>query len=275
MADKADSKKEILADKAIFNRLVTLPIARGDENRLEDLASTIYNYKKNDISDYVKGIGKKDSEIGQRVYDEVFKEGYVKEILNSHRPTIYAAEANDSIDKVLALSSDWLTIPAEASVLGIPASMIYKAACVVPALAALITLGVDTVGKNPDPKTKAAQRDAYLGWLLKLAAVEASEFIPLIGTILGNVGDVFDLYVMAANDVIKKGTSKNQFEDYFQNNFPELYAKTVGGPIIDVEAKAPAAPLSLEEDTTGSYKDLKNVMPERRYLPPGGYRGFS
>jgi hypothetical protein len=48
--------------------------------------------------------------------------------------------------------------------------------------------------------------------------------------------DPIDLYVIAANQTIAKGTSRKQFDAYFKKNYPGLYVNAVGaGDIVDAK----------------------------------------
>lgn len=285
MAEENSTKKKltdiILDDKKVgpLGRIVSAPFFRSEDKRIGDLASVILEDKDNGIGEYLNEISKRDLKVGKQVYNEAFVDGYAGQLIEVYRPAVRVAEANDTYDKFAALAEAGL----DATIVGIPLSTIHRIISTVGPVAALATLGryaYKNTKDDPDSKTRNDSRNRFWTWAAVLGLVEAAEFVPGISEVANLAVDPIDLYVVAANQTISKTTSRKKFEDYFQKNFPELYSRAMGGPIIDVKAKdSPAAPRHLEEYVEGEMPDGSYRNPitqiEPRYQPPGGYRRFS
>jgi len=278
MAEEKEKPKEkpslsdiILSEKSVgpWKRIISAPWFRKEETRLKDLSAEIYNYADNGIAYYIDDIADRDPKLGKQVHDEVFH-SYAGSLLEMYRPSVRWAEANDTLDKAMALVDASVEEYLDMTIVGIPASMVYKA---VGAVMPLVSLGViyfNTVRRNLDPATKREQGIFYLKAATGLVGIEASEFIPFAGELIGNSFDVYDLYVIAANQTIARGTSRGQFDAYFQQNFPELYARAVGGPIIDAVAKD--VPAEKKEIVTAADKGI--VPGAGEDIAPGADEGM-
>jgi hypothetical protein len=226
-------------------RVFSVPILRGEKNRLSDLSAEIYKYAPNGIEDMIDELRRRDKGLGEDVHNTVYHD-YVKQQLDSHRASIIVAEINDTYDKLAAIGE----IAAELSVAGMPVAFVHKVASSVGPVAALATMYFDTVARNKDPETRREQATFFAKAAIGLALIEGSEFLPIAGE-LANIADTIDLYIMAANQTIAHGTSRKQFEEYFQKNHPGLYSEAYGN-VIDVVAK-----------------DVPEVPPELPPAPPG------
>jgi hypothetical protein len=125
-------------------------------------------------------------------------------------------------------------------------------------IASMATIYFNTVHKNKDEDTKHDQMNYYLQALAGLGLIEASEFLPFAANIVGNAADIYDLYIIAANETIARGTSERQFTEYFRQMHPELYARAYGNPVQVIDAVLKDAP--TQQQLPDEEKDLGRLV---------------